>query len=244
MKVQEDALLASGAPLLIRSTMDAATRPIRSDFEASRVRFLEAADRVYVQAGYDGSTIRAITAEAKTSLARLNRHWSGKKDLFRDVFARHFRPIHAAQNARLDALESAGQGADIRGILEALLTPGLLGNRGATDTRLSHLVYSRALVDLAPDAVDLVRALTGEMQPRVISMLRAALPDLPPEAFFLAMNTVMGAFVYPQVLGPRLAQRMGMDFAAFDWSSAGSTIALMLEAGLRKADTDLSQGSG
>jgi len=215
--------------------MDAPNKPIRSDFEASRLRFLEAADGVYVEAGYDGCTIRAITAQAKTSLARLNRHWSGKKDLFRDVFARHFRPIHAQQGARLDALLAQGRERDIGGILEALLSPGLSGNRGAAESRLSHLVYSRALVDPAPEAIELVTALTAEMQPRVIAMLRSALPDLPPDTFFLAMNMVMGAFVYPQVLGPRLAQRMEIDFAHFDWSTASSTLAGMLQAGLLKA---------
>jgi AcrR family transcriptional regulator len=218
--------------------MDVQNKPMRSDFEASRLRFLEAADRVYVQAGYDGSTIRAITAEAKTSLARLNRHWSGKKDLFRDVFARHFQPIHAQQHARLDALQAQGREKDIGGILEALLSPGLSGNRGAAGGRLSHLVYSRALVDPAPEAIELVMALTGEMQPRVIAMLRSALPDVPPDTFFLAMNMVMGAFIYPQVLGPRLAHRMDIDFACFDWSTAGSTIAGMLQAGLLKAKED------
>jgi AcrR family transcriptional regulator len=204
----------------------------RSDFEASRLRFIEAAGRVYVQTGYTGSTIRAITAEAGTSLARLNRHWTGKQDLFRDVFALHFTPIHDAQNARLDALEAAGRQDDLRAVLDAFLSPALLGNVGSEAQRTGHLVYCRALVDPAPEANELVSALIAQVQARVIALIGAAMPNLTTDRFFLCIGTVMGAFIYPQVLGPRLARRMDVDFQAIDWLAASSFVADMLYCGL------------
>jgi AcrR family transcriptional regulator len=218
-------------------------KPSRSDFEASRQRFIEAAGRVYVQAGYNGSTIRAITAEAKTSLARLNRHWKGKQDLFRDVFTLHFKPIHDAQNARLDALEAVGAQKDLRAVLEAFLSPALLGNVGSDAGRDSHLIYCRALVDPAPEANEIVSELIAQVQPRVIALVRAALPNMSADRFFLCISTIMGAFIYPQVLGPRLAKRMDVNFQAIDWLAASSLVADILNGGLGKVHPELGAGA-
>jgi AcrR family transcriptional regulator len=213
-----------------------ARRSVRADAEAGRSRFLAAADRVFIREGYDGSTIRAIAKEAGTSLARLNRHWSGKVELFHEVFARHFSRIHEAQNARLDDVAATAGGTyDIRAILEAFLNPALLANVGPRDQRTSHLVYCRALIDPAPEAAGIVSELIQEVGPRVIALLRKALPDRDPETFYLIVAIVMGAYIQPQLFGMQLADAIGISFEAVNWSRAGSVIAGLLENGIRSA---------
>jgi AcrR family transcriptional regulator len=208
-------------------------RSTRVDAEAGRNRFLAAADRVFIREGYDGSTIRAIAKEAGTSLARLNRHWSGKIELFREVFARHFNRIHEAQNARLDVVAATNATCDLRAILEAFLDPALLANVGPRDQRTSHLVYCRALIDPAPEAAQIVAGLIKAVGPRIIAMLQKAVPDRDPETFYLIVATVMGAYIQPQLFGMQLAEAMGISFEAVNWSRAGSVIAELLENGIR-----------
>jgi AcrR family transcriptional regulator len=213
-----------------------APRALRADAAAGRDRFLAAADRVFIREGYDGSTIRAIAKAAGTSLARLNRHWSGKVELFREVFARHFNSIHEAQNARLDEITATPGGSnDIRAILEAFLDPALLANVGPRERRISHQVYCRALVDPAPEAAAIVSKLIQEVGPRVIGMLRTALPGRDPETFYLIVAVVMGAYIQPQLFGMQLADAMGINFEAVNWNRAGHVIAGLLENGLRSA---------
>lgn len=207
----------------------------RHDADASRQRFLDATDRVFIREGYDGSTIRLITAEAHTSLARLNRHWAGKQHLFQEALARHFDPIHAAQAARFDAVEAAGREKDERAIIEAFLSPALLGNIGREEERISHLVYCRALTDPSPEISEIVGPLVQTTRARLIAMLRGALPDLDEQAFFLSVATVLGAYVYPQINGARLAAAMGVNFQAIDWNRAGAILAGMLTDGLASA---------
>jgi AcrR family transcriptional regulator len=199
-------------------------------------RFLAAADRVFLRCGYDGTTIRAIATEAGTSLANLSRHWSGKEDLFREVFARHFDRIHAAQNERLDATELAitGNQLSVRSILQAFYDPALQAGVGPREQRLSHMVYCRALVDPAPPARRIVATLIRQMSQRVIGLLRRALPDLDTETFFLIVATAMGAYIQPQLFGMQLARAVGVRFADVDWTRASELMANLVDSGIRQ----------
>lgn len=197
----------------------------------SRERFITAAGEIFLRHGYSRSTIRLITAEAGTSLAQLNRHWTGKQQLFEEVFARHFDPIHRAQAAALDEVEASGRGADLRAILNAFLAPAMIT---ASTDRNSHLIYSKALMDPAEEAKAIVRDLVMTIYPRMVSMLKAALPDAPPRTFFFVITTVMGAYVHSQVRGPQTAEAVGLDYDEIDWNQAGGIITDLLVKGLEK----------
>ncbi|WP_159981764.1 MULTISPECIES: TetR/AcrR family transcriptional regulator [unclassified Novosphingobium] len=201
--------------------------------ESSRDRFLDAADQLFIREGYDRCTIRAISATAGTSLALLSRHWDSKHQLFEEVFRRHFEPIHSAQQSRFDILEAQGP-PDLRAVLEAFFSPALAGNIGPLEQRTSHLVYCRALMDPSNEARTITRPLVRATRERLIGLLRQALPQLDETRFFLAMATVLGAYIYPQVNGPRLAEIMGVEFQAIDWAEAALIIPRFLEAGLRQ----------
>jgi hypothetical protein len=121
----------------------------------------------------------------------------------------------------------------IRPVLEAFLNPALLANAGPAEQQLSHAVYCRALTDPAPEAAEIVRELIKEVGPRVIRLLRKALPHENRETFYLIVATVMGAYIQPQLFGMQLAEAMGIRFQAVNWARASKTIAELLEHGIR-----------
>ena len=198
---------------------------------SSRDRFLEAADDQFIAKGYDGCTIRAIAAQAGTSLASLSRNWTSKRHLFEEVFKRHFDPIHAAQHAgfdRLDALERPPVQEIIRVFFgSALSRGGLTGPE-----RKSHLVYCCALTDPSEEARSIARPLVAPVRSRLINLLRRSRPDLDDQTFFFAMTIVLGAYLYPQAHGERLAGIMGLDTRSIDWDRASEILSSLLSAGL------------
>ncbi|MBS0367022.1 MAG: TetR/AcrR family transcriptional regulator [Proteobacteria bacterium] len=213
---------------------------------SAHARFLAAADRVFLHCGYDGSTIRAIAAEAGTSLANLSRHWSGKEDLFREVFARHFDRIHAAQNERLDAVEQAAAGGRpaVRAVLQAFYDPALQAGVGPREQRLSHMVYCRALVDPAQPVRRIVAILIRQVSQRVIGLLRRALPEFDAETFYLIVATAMGAYIQPQLFGMQLARAVGIRFGDVDWSRASALMANLVDSGIRQVTVGSTVGPG
>ena len=196
---------------------------------SSRDRFLTAADDQFIDSGFDRCTIRAIAARAGTSLASLSRNWSGKQELFTEVFRRHFDPIHAAQNASFDALEAQGN-PSARAVIVGFFGSAMAGE--GADRQKSHRIYSLALVDPSEEARVITRQLAEPVRQRLIALLRRCLPDLDERRFFLAMNVVLGVYIYPLARGVRLASVMDYDVAGFDWEAAAGTLADMVCRGI------------
>jgi len=196
--------------------------------EPSRQRFLDAADRIFVENGYRGTTIRAVCAEAGTSLAILHRNWPGKEALFTEVFRRHFDPLHAAQAERFAALADNPRA---EAILSAFFEPAF-ERLGADRQGLS--VYCRALTDPSREARAIVAGLIGDSRRHLIARLRNTMPHVDETRFYIMMNMVMGAFVFPQAFGHQLAVAMAFDDAALDWSGAAKTMAQLVAAALTR----------
>lgn len=200
--------------------------------ESSRERFLDAADRAFVDQGYQGATIRAVCAASGASLAILHRNWPSKEALFKEVFRRHFDPIHAAQAARFDQLQTLGASHDVEAILLAFYEPAFVN--GIDGRGGSKSVYCRALVDPAREAKRLVAELIKDTRSRLVGLLRVALPDLAEAEFFLVINLVMAAFVFPQAFGHQLAVAMAFDDSRLDRSATARVMARLVATGVER----------
>lgn len=198
---------------------------------SSKDRFIEAAGREFIDAGYDGCTIRAIAARAGTSIASLSRNWTGKRHLFEDVFGHHFGIINDAQNRNLDAVAAAGT-PDLVEVLHAFYRPVLSPARTDGDGPASHHVYCKALSDPSDEAREIIRPLVVDVRARMIGFARQCLPGLSEQELFLAMTVINGTYVYPQIQGARLASVMGLEGEAIDWDRASLSLARMVAGGL------------
>ena len=59
----------------------------------------EAAERLFAERGYDGTSIRAIVAKARVNQAAVNYHFAGKDGLYREVLLAAFRALTQHQVA-------------------------------------------------------------------------------------------------------------------------------------------------
>ena len=194
---------------------------------SSRERFIAAAEDQFIANGYDGCTIRAIAAQAGTSVASLSRNWDSKQHLFEEVFDRHFKSIHLAQHAGFDAIERSGE------ITVEAVTEAFFGSAIGRQTREnSHRVYCLALLDPSDEARGITREMVEPVRQRLIALMRRALPRLDETRFFLAMNVVLGVYIYPQAHGARLASVMGFDIAGLDWADVARILARQVARGI------------
>ncbi len=61
--------------------------------EVTRERIMKAAERLFAERGYDGTSIRAIVAKARVNQAAINYHFDGKDGLYREVLRAAFRSM-------------------------------------------------------------------------------------------------------------------------------------------------------
>ena len=63
---------------------------------------LDAAEKLFAERGFSGTSLRTITAAARVNLAAVNYHFGSKDALIEAVLARRVRPMNAERVARLD----------------------------------------------------------------------------------------------------------------------------------------------
>jgi len=86
----------------------------------TRTRLLETAVRLFAEKGFEGTSVRAITAEAGCNLAAVNYHFGGKDQLYEEIF--HLR-LKAIREQRLAIIRSAlAEGISLEALLRAFAT--------------------------------------------------------------------------------------------------------------------------
>ena len=73
--------------------------------DVTRERIMKAAERLFAESGYDGTSIRAIVAKAKVNQAAINYHFDGKDGLYREVLRGAFRALTEQQLTHAEELK-------------------------------------------------------------------------------------------------------------------------------------------
>ena len=72
----------------------------------TRERILDAAERLFMAHGYDGTSMRMITGEAAVNLAAVNYHFGSKEMLMKEVFRRRLGWLNEERLRVLDEMEA------------------------------------------------------------------------------------------------------------------------------------------
>jgi len=91
----------------------------------TKERILDAAEGLFADRGFPGTSMRDITQGADANIAAVNYHFGSKEALLLAVLERRIEPVNQARLARLDELESSagGQPVPIEDVVKAFLTP-------------------------------------------------------------------------------------------------------------------------
>jgi AcrR family transcriptional regulator len=91
--------------------------------EVTRDRILKAAERLFAEHGYDGTSIRAIVAKARVNQAAINYHFEGKDGLYREVLSSAFRALTDDQLAHADDVTAMSREAALAEFIRRQLRP-------------------------------------------------------------------------------------------------------------------------
>jgi AcrR family transcriptional regulator len=174
----------------------------------TKIRILDAAELIFAKAGFDGASVRAITAEAQVNLAAVHYHFQSKEALFEAVLARRVNPINQRRHQMLDALEAEFSPEPIPAadVLDALLTPVL-----EESPSLVHMRPLMATVHTLPGSFmhQAFWRLVGPTLDRFLLTLRRSLPHLEPADVMWRLMFSIGALAHVMLMAPLIAERSG-----------------------------------
>src|SRR5579862_23044 len=100
-------------------------------------RILDSAERLFADRGFEGTSLRAIIADAKVNLAAIHYHYHSKEALLDAVILRRLEPINRQRLALLDDCERAALRGhpSLESVLEAFLAPPFRAGIGKEEGR-------------------------------------------------------------------------------------------------------------
>ncbi len=91
--------------------------------EVTRDRITKAAERLFAERGYDGTSVRAIVAKARVNQAAINYHFDGKDGLYREVLRAAFRAMTEDQLAHAEETKAMSREEALRAFIRRQLHP-------------------------------------------------------------------------------------------------------------------------
>jgi AcrR family transcriptional regulator len=175
-----DALIIQTYDLIIRMTHRALD---------TKIRILDAAEKLFGDKGFDTTSLRDITTEADVNLASVNYHFQSKDSLIDAVIARRAEPIN---KKRLDMLAQAGPNPALKQILTAFLSP-LIADR---DVSLVAPLIGRILATPDVCRIQLFKKHMVPVAQQFIAALQKALPDLNETEIMWRLSFTAGAMAH------------------------------------------------
>jgi AcrR family transcriptional regulator len=167
-------------------------RAIKPEHE-TRTRILDAAEELFMQHGFEGTSMRLLTTKAGVNLAAVNYHFGSKHALIEALFRRRLDPMNAERIAALDRLEDFSP----ENIIRAFVGPSL---RMVEDGKGGGRNFIRLLGRTYTDPAKPIRALIGQMyapaMQRYKAALERALPQMPRDELVWRMHFMFGTLAY------------------------------------------------
>ncbi|MGH8713537.1 MAG: TetR/AcrR family transcriptional regulator [Casimicrobiaceae bacterium] len=166
---------------------------------STKSRMLDAAEALFMEHGFEATSLRRITALAQVNLAAVSYHFGSKEDLFEAVLRRRLDPMNQERVRLLMRYERAAapEVLSCERILNAMFIPAL---KLARDRERGGQNFLRLLGRAYADPAPFIRRFLAEQYSTMIARFKAAfaraLPQLPKKELSWRLHFVMGALSY------------------------------------------------
>ncbi len=197
----------------------------------TRERILDAAEQLFAEQGFEGTSIRAVTKEAGANLAAVGYHFGSKAALFEAVAERVMGPVIAEQLGRLNDLEEGEREPEIEELVEAFVAPYF--DRLPRKSEARGRTVSRLVGRILGDPTEEIRRVTvegTEVRDRYLVAFSKALPNVTREELWWRVLSMIGVVVVHRIGLHEEGRPLGMpddnDETVLEWTVAFLSAAL------------------
>lgn len=175
-----------------RVRLKASTKKPAPDKPSARERILDAAEALFAEYGYHGTSIRGVAQAAEVDTFRTHYYFGSKEELFRQVLSRREDEFLRALSDSLDASlarAELGRPLSLEALIEAWVRPGLELIMGPDDKwkhyfRLQYRIGSHSEKEFATLMTERYRPVYARFIAAFASVLPAAQPKTIQWAFY------------------------------------------------------------
>ena len=165
----------------------------------TRERILDAAERLFMENGYDGTSTRMVTSEAGVNLAAVNYHFGSKEALMQEVLRRRLAILNQERLRILNEAEEKAGGAPLK---PSQIVDGFFGTllRMADDHGQGGRTFQRLIGRTLTEPAAFIRTFLAAEYADVVERYKAALfkalPDVPKAEIVWRFHFMLGAISY------------------------------------------------
>lgn len=202
-------------------------------------KILDAAEKLFVDNGFSGTSLRAIIKEAGVNTAAVHYHFRSKEGLIEAVFARRKEPINTERLQLLDDHEARYPDGPLplEGIMEAFLLP-VFERHLSSDIEAQF--FPRLMGRAHTDPDDAIRKIVHRQFEEILYRFRAAisraLPDLPREELRWRAHFMLGAMAFTLMI-PRFQEDSAPQETVMDPKQVFRSLVQFVCAGFRTPET-------
>ncbi|MGO1541531.1 MAG: TetR/AcrR family transcriptional regulator [Luteimonas sp.] len=162
---------------------------------STKERILGAAEELFAQQGFGGTSLRQVTSRAEVNIAAVNYHFGSKENLVNEVFRRRMDEMSAQ---RLEMLRQATteRPDDLEAVLAAFVEPALALAGGRSGGGAFIRVIARAYAEKNDGLRAFLSERYGHVQRDFARALAACLPELNKEELYWRLDFLGGALTY------------------------------------------------
>lgn len=180
---------------------------------STKTKILDAADVLFAENGFKGTSLREITGQANVNLAAVNYHFGSKKELIKAVMSRYMNELSPQLESALLATCQADKKPTLNDVFSAFIEPLLSLNdfkENGTSTFLQLLGRGYT------DSQGFLRWFLTTQYPGVFSTftkaVKIAYPELGTEEMFWRLHFTMGTIVFTMASSDALIDIAQNDF--------------------------------
>ncbi|MEG3191066.1 TetR/AcrR family transcriptional regulator [Lysobacter sp. D1-1-M9] len=162
---------------------------------STKDRILGAAEELFAQFGFTGTSLRQVTSRADVNIAAVNYHFGSKENLVNEVFRRRMDDMSTQRIAALGAAVAQHPG-ELEPILAAFVEPAL----ALAQDRHGGAAFVRMVARAYAEKNDSLRKFLSDHYGHVLrefaKAIAACVPELTKEELYWRLDFLAGALTY------------------------------------------------
>jgi AcrR family transcriptional regulator len=201
---------------------------------STKDRILGAAEELFAQHGFAGTSLRQVTTRADVNIAAVNYHFGSKENLVNEVFRRRMDEMSASRLAQLKAALQQHPG-ELEPVLAAFVEPALAMAQDRHGGGAFIRVIARAYAEKNDNLRKFLSNQYGHVLRDFAKAIAGCVPALGKEQLYWRLDFLSGALTYAMADFGMIKRPSGLSEAAHRERAARELIRFA-SAGL-KADT-------
>jgi len=171
-------------------------KDINAHSDKTQEKLLDAAEALFCEKGFEGTSVRDLTTAAGCNVASVNYHFGGKDKLYVEMFRRQMRRLFERHKELIDSL-AENSDAKLEDLVRGAITGPLKAIESEDKSAVVMKMLVREVLNQHVDKNEIISDLKNEFFPLFCDAMMRFCPGLDLEPARLCMFTLDALVVHP-----------------------------------------------